>query len=269
MGRRCTSCGKVFPDEELTEIDGMSYCEECLESLDLDEDGEGCESDPDEEPKLEPEPEPEPEPVVEESHDGDTVVIMYSPESEVERIPAVPVAEPEPEPVVEEESEPEDEDVPEDESEDEEESEEEPEPEPVEDPIETPKPTPFSEPEPEKKGLMHRFKRGESRPKREWRRRSKEPVDVEEVVADPDSFRARWDRAMLMNFHGHVILRTLERDERTGEFVRTSELIPKSELPEAAVPCTGEKRVYCIDKIKPSDWYYETHNNYEPDCYAA
>lgn len=131
----------------------------------------------------------------------------------------------------------------------------EPEPESLPEPKVTPKP--FHEPVPEKKRML---KRRREKPKRE-------PKSEEEDL-DPDAFKARWKRAMLMWFHGHVILRTISRDSKTGDFIRTSELIPYSELPDDAVQCTGEKHVYCVDRIKDSQWYYDTHGG-PTDCYEA
>lgn len=76
---------------------------------------------------------------------------------------------------------------------------------------------------------------------------------------DPDSPGERFRRWKLIHFENYVILRTLYRDDKTGEFVRESTLIPRKELPHDAVACTGEKHIYCLDLIKDSEWYYRNH----------
>lgn len=86
------------------------------------------------------------------------------------------------------------------------------------------------------------------------RRRKKEAKDS--LVADPDSFSERWRRARLIR-EGHVILKTLSRDPKTGYFMLDTTLVRREDLPPAAVAVTNEKHTYCLDTIKTSQWYQE------------
>ena len=85
------------------------------------------------------------------------------------------------------------------------------------------------------------------------KRKSKEKV--KEKVYDPDSFVNRFKRNWLITFRGYKILRTLKDDPITGGVIRESTLVKRSELPVQALPCTGEKGVYCLDTIKNQSWY--------------
>ena len=76
---------------------------------------------------------------------------------------------------------------------------------------------------------------------------------------DPDSLSEKFRRWKLINFEGYVKLRTLDRDENSGEFVSEMVLLKRSQLPKEAVQCTGEKSTYCVDKIKDSEWYIGCH----------
>lgn len=86
------------------------------------------------------------------------------------------------------------------------------------------------------------------------RRKKKEAKDS--LVADPDSFSERWRRARLIR-EGHVILKTLSRDPKTGYFMLDTTLVKREDLPPAAVAVTNEKHTYCLDTIKTSQWYQE------------
>ena len=90
----------------------------------------------------------------------------------------------------------------------------------------------------------------------------------EKIVDDPDSFRERWRRARLLR-HGYVILRTLRRDAETGDFIRESTLVKKSDLPQSAVQCTNEKGYYCYDMIKESEWYQQSRDDLGFDFYES
>lgn len=87
--------------------------------------------------------------------------------------------------------------------------------------------------------------------------RNKKKKARDALVADPDSFSERWRRARLIR-EGHVILKTLSRDEKTGDFKLDITLVKRSDLPIGAVAVTGEKNTYCLDTIKTSPWYHET-----------
>lgn len=76
---------------------------------------------------------------------------------------------------------------------------------------------------------------------------------------DPDSLSERMRRAKLIRSGKYVVLRTLSRDSATGDYIRETTLVPKSELPVNAVQCTNEKGIYCVDKIGNSEWYYRNH----------
>lgn len=87
--------------------------------------------------------------------------------------------------------------------------------------------------------------------------RNKKKKTRDALVADPDSFSERWRRARLIR-EGHVILKTLSRDPRNGDFLLDVNLVKRKDLPTDAVAVTGEKNTYCLDKIKTSPWYHET-----------
>ncbi len=88
------------------------------------------------------------------------------------------------------------------------------------------------------------------------------------IVDDPDSFRERWRRARLLR-HGHVILRTLSRDPDTGDVIKESTIVRFEDLPRGAVECTNEKKVFCLDKIKTSQWYQKTREDLNFNPYEA
>jgi len=94
------------------------------------------------------------------------------------------------------------------------------------------------------------------------RRKKKEAKDS--LVADPDSFSERWRRARLIR-EGHVILKTLSRDPKTGWFMLDTTLVRREDLPPAAVAVTNEKHTYCLDTIKTSQWYQENRPVIEDD----
>ena len=94
------------------------------------------------------------------------------------------------------------------------------------------------------------------------RRKKKEAKDS--LVADPDSFSERWRRARLIR-EGHVILKTLSRDPKTGYFMLDTTLVKREDLPPAAVAVTNEKHTYCLDTIKTSQWYQESRPVIEDD----
>lgn len=96
-------------------------------------------------------------------------------------------------------------------------------------------------------------KRTESKPKKE--------KPVKEKPYDPDSFSERYRRWKLMTFDNYVILRTLSRDDKRGEYLLDTTLVKWSELPRDAVHCSGESKVYALDKIKRSEWYIQEHVN--------
>ena len=77
------------------------------------------------------------------------------------------------------------------------------------------------------------------------------------LVADPDSLSEKWRRARLIH-EGHVILKTLSRNPKTGDFILDITLVHRKDLPWDAVAVTGEKNTYCLDTIKTSPWYQET-----------
>lgn len=270
---QCTACGKVFPDEELVVIDGMRMCPECQKALNLDEipdeddgledvdygddndteeDSDGDSYDdsdnvpdevvdgPGDTERLQPGQE------MRETRDGKVFVLRDDDSAPPKKVVTEPVEEEDEEPVVAD-------------------PEPEPEPTPVVVPVSPVKPEPFIDPEPEPEKKRHVLKR------RREPKKKKEPEPKKDKYADldPDCFKARWHRSMLMAFHGYVILRTLSRDSKTGDFIRTSEIMPYSELPENAVQCTGEKKIYCLDTIKDSQWYIETHSDLGMDCYES
>ncbi len=126
-------------------------------------------------------------------------------------------------------------------------------------PTPVPVPTAIADPY---EGLSERERRKIERKKEkeERRRREKEARDKRKNrEPDPDSFGEKFRRWQLITFDGYVKLRTLYRDDATGEFVSETTLVKKRDLPHDAVQCTGEKNVYCHDKIKDSDWYNNNH----------
>lgn len=297
---QCTACGKVFPDEELVVIDGMRMCPECQKALNLDEitdeddeledvdygDGNDTEEDSDDdsdnvldevddgdgndtEEDSDGDSDDDSDDVLDEVVDGPGDTERLQPGQEMRETrdgkvfvlrddDSVPPRKVVTEPVEDEEDEEDEEPVVAD-------PEPEPEPTPVVVPVSPVKPEPFIDPEPEPEKKRHVLKR------RREPKKKKEPEPKKDKYADldPDCFKARWHRSMLMAFHGYVILRTLSRDSKTGDFIRTSEIMPYSELPENAVQCTGEKKIYCLDTIKDSQWYIETHSDLGMDCYES
>ena len=77
---------------------------------------------------------------------------------------------------------------------------------------------------------------------------------------DPESLRGRFDRWYKINFQNYVKLRTLSRNEDTGEFRMDLDLIKRKDLPRMAVSVTGEKHTYALDKIRRTEWYYMNHD---------
>lgn len=94
-----------------------------------------------------------------------------------------------------------------------------------------------------------------------FKRKAKEKV--KEKVSDPDSIVESFKRNWKLTFGHYVILRTLRDDPETGGVIRESELCKRSELPINALPCTGEKKVYCIDKIRTTDWFIRSRAELE------
>ncbi len=86
--------------------------------------------------------------------------------------------------------------------------------------------------------------------------RSKKKKARDALVSDPDSLSERWRRMRLIR-EGYVVLKTLSRDEKTGDFLLDTTLIERADLPIGAVAVTNEKHVYCLDTIKTSPWYQE------------
>lgn len=86
--------------------------------------------------------------------------------------------------------------------------------------------------------------------------RSKKKKARDALVSDPDSLSERWRRMRLIR-EGYVVLKTLSRDDKTGDFLLDTTLIKRTDLPIAAVAVTNEKRIYCLDTIKTSAWYQE------------
>lgn len=102
--------------------------------------------------------------------------------------------------------------------------------------------------------------------KRKWfaersKKKESDPKPKKEKPYDPDSFSERLRRWKLTTFEGYVVLRTLSRDDKRGEYIMESTLVKWSELPRDAVHCSGEKGVYGLDKIKSSEWYIQEHIN--------
>ena len=109
------------------------------------------------------------------------------------------------------------------------------------------------------KGKVKAFFKGRDNSKAGERekRRKKKPSKDDNV--DPDSFKERLRRWYLVTFKNYVRLRTLSRNNRTGEFIQETTLVKKKDLPHDAVQCTGERGFYCLDLIKDSDWYVRNH----------
>ena len=77
---------------------------------------------------------------------------------------------------------------------------------------------------------------------------------------DPESLMGKLDRWYKINFQNYVNLRTLSRNEDTGEFRMDLDLIKRKDLPRHAVVVTGEKHTYAVDRIRRSEWYYSNHD---------
>ena len=97
--------------------------------------------------------------------------------------------------------------------------------------------------------------------------RSKKKKARDALVSDPDSLSERWRRMRLIR-EGHVILKTLSRDEKTGDFLLDTTLIKKTDLPIGAVAVTNENHTYCLDTIKTSPWYQENRPKVADPCEA-
>ena len=77
---------------------------------------------------------------------------------------------------------------------------------------------------------------------------------------DPDSLMGKIDRWYKITFQNYVKLRTLSRNDDTGEFRMDLDLIKRKDLPRMAVAVTGENHTYAVDKIKRTEWYYMNHD---------
>lgn len=97
--------------------------------------------------------------------------------------------------------------------------------------------------------------------------RSKKKKARDALVSDPDSLSERWRRMRLIR-EGHVILKTLSRDEKTGDFLLDTTLIKKTDLPIGAVAVTNMNHTYCLDTIKTSPWYQENRPKIADPCEA-
>lgn len=117
----------------------------------------------------------------------------------------------------------------------------------------------------------------EPEPKRKWfafgkleRRREpkkkKEPQKEREY--DPDSFHERFRRWKLIRNEGYVILKTFSRDAHE-EYHLESTLVKMEDLPKDAVQVTNEKHTYCLDLVKTSKWYLETHTDPYEEYYES
>ena len=117
----------------------------------------------------------------------------------------------------------------------------------------------------------------EPEPKRKWfafgkleRRREpkkkKEPQKEREY--DPDSFHEKFRRWKLIHNEGYVILKTFSRDAHE-EYHLESTLIKMEDLPKDAVQVTNEKHTYCLDLVKTSKWYLETHTDPYEEYYES
>ena len=117
----------------------------------------------------------------------------------------------------------------------------------------------------------------EPEPKRKWfafgkleRRREpkkkKEPQKEREY--DPDSFHEKFRRWKLIHNEGYVILKTFSRDAHE-EYHLESTLIKIEDLPKDAVQVTNEKHTYCLDLVKTSKWYLETHTDPYEEYYES
>lgn len=108
------------------------------------------------------------------------------------------------------------------------------------------------EPEPKRKF----FGFGKLERRREPKKRKEKKKD--DVEYDPDSFHERFRRWKLIRNEGYVILKTLSRDTKEEYHLETT-LVKMEDLPKEAVQVTNEKHTYCLDLIKTSKWYLETH----------
>lgn len=100
-------------------------------------------------------------------------------------------------------------------------------------------------------------------------RRKKPKTDNKpEKEYDVDSLHERWRRWNLIRKEGYVILKTLTRDP-AGEYLLETTLVKFEDLPRDAVAVTNEKYTYCLDKIKTSRWYLETHTDPHEDYYES
>lgn len=255
----CPFCGMpVDLDNDIYEmrLDGSICHELCLKSENRCRDilnHEDMENRIFEDESLDDEPDVDPE--TDDTEDEDTEDLS-EPESEPEPVPEPqeePVEESEEGPTEEESEEPDEEPTVTDLTTDEgTEVVAEPVPEPVPEPQETPK----------DEDMTVRAKR--------FGRKAYKKADekLEERMADPDSFTESLRRWWKLH-HGYVILRTLSRDDKTGDFLLDVDICKKNELPRGAVKCTNERNVWCIDTIKTSKWYLESRYNPHVSFYEA
>lgn len=117
------------------------------------------------------------------------------------------------------------------------------------------------EPEPKRKWFAFRKIERRREPKKK-----KEPQKEREY--DPDSFHERFRRWKLIHNEGYVILKTFSRDARE-EYHLESTLIKMEDLPRDAVQVTNEKHTYCLDLVKSSKWYLETHTDPYEEFYES
>lgn len=122
-------------------------------------------------------------------------------------------------------------------------------------------PSDKEESEPKRK----RFAFGKLERRREPKKK-KEPQKEREY--DPDSFHERFRRWKLIRNEGYVILKTFSRDAHE-EYHLESTLVKMEDLPKDAVQVTNEKHTYCLDLVKTSKWYLETHTDPYEEYYES
>lgn len=122
---------------------------------------------------------------------------------------------------------------------------------------------PHNEDEPESKRKWFAFGKLE---RRKEPKKKKEPQKEREY--DPDSFHERFRRWKLIRNEGYVILKTFSRDAHE-EYHLESTLIKIEDLPKDAVQVTNEKHTYCLDLVKTSKWYLETHTDPYEEYYES
>lgn len=98
--------------------------------------------------------------------------------------------------------------------------------------------------------------------------KKKKEKKKEEREYDPDSFHERFRRWKLIHNEGYVILKTLSRDAKEEYHLETT-LVKMEDLPKEAVQVTNQKHTYCLDLVKTSKWYLETHVDPYEDYYES